>query len=174
MIRSFGGIVVSIAAFQDVDVDPGSIPGRRNVFPYQHLICFNWNLTIDNSGAQNSYYRLINDNDAFGSKTTGSLQVIGTVWIGNITQLGKVIVTLRRLENCIHQSKLQESIEGPMENAVGFLIIPPPRWWGEAQRWVTLSPVSPPPLPTVPCPRADPGGESGGGGSTSGSRGWGS
>ena len=58
------------------------------------------------------------------------LQVIRTVQVDNITQLGKVTVTLVRLENCIHQSKLQGSAEGPMENAVGFLIIPASCWWG--------------------------------------------
>ena len=52
--------------------------------------------------------------------------MIETVRIDNIVQLGKVTVMLARLENCILQSKLQESMEGPMENAVRFLIIPAP------------------------------------------------
>ena len=40
------------------------------------------------------------------------LQVIRTVQVDNITQLGKVTVTLVRLENCIHQSKLQGLLKG--------------------------------------------------------------
>ena len=65
------------------------------------------------------------------SQAYPKLQVIRTVRVDNITQLGKDTVTLVRLENCIHQSKLQGAAEGPMENAAGFLIIPAPRWWGE-------------------------------------------
>ena len=37
----------------------------------------------------------------------------------HITQLGKVTVTLVRPEICIHQSKLQGTANGTMENAVG-------------------------------------------------------
>ena len=59
--------------------------------------------------------------------------MIETVRIDNIVQLGKVTVMLARLENCILQSKLQESMEGPMENAIRFLIIPAPSWRGEGQ-----------------------------------------
>ena len=74
-------------------------------------------------------------NPALKPRETGQayprLQVIRTVRVDNITPLGKVTVTLVRLENCIHQSKLQGAAEGPMENAAGFLIIPAPRWWGE-------------------------------------------
>ena len=82
--------------------------------------------------------------DVFGSKLPGAdpalspkgtgqaypkLQVIRTVLVDNITQLGKVTERLVRLEeNWINQSKLQGSAEGPMENAAGFLIIPAPRW----------------------------------------------
>ena len=88
--------------------------------------------------------------------------------------VGKSYSDTRRLENWIHQSELQGSVEGPMENAAGFLIIPAPRWWGEGRGVSDLFSSSPPPFPTVPCPRADPGGESGGGGGTSGLRGWGS
>ena len=77
--------------------------------------------------------------DVFGSKLPGAdpalsakgtgqaypkLQVIRTVRVDNITQLGKVTVTLVKLEDCVHQSKLQGAAEGPMENAVRFLIIP--------------------------------------------------
>ena len=58
------------------------------------------------------------------SQAYPKLQVIRTVRVDNITQLGKDTVTLVRLENCIHQSKLQGAAEGPMENAVRFLIIP--------------------------------------------------
>ena len=86
--------------------------------------------------------------------------MIETVWIDNITQLRKVTrtVTLVRLENCIHQSKLQESIEGPMENAVKFLIIPAPSWWGSPEGGGRSDSSF---LFHPPIPRADPDGRGG-------------
>ena len=70
----------------------------------------------------------------------------------NITQLGKVTVTPKRLESGIHQSELQEDIEGPMENAVGFLIIPAPRWGGVRPRGERPFLLSPPPFLQSPVP----------------------
>ena len=66
--------------------------------------------------------------------------------------VGKSYSDARRLENWIHQSELQGSVEGPMENAAGFLIIPAPRWWGEGRGVSDLFSSSPPPFLQSPVP----------------------